>query len=238
MCQGVASPPRSDGMVWQGAGGGQALLGIILPEPRTALRMPPRTPLEFHPLTPDRWRDLETLFGSVGGCGGCWCMVWRLTTSEWKRGKGAANKAALHRIVASGAAPGVLAYADGVPVGWCAVAPREEYSYLARARVLKPIDDTPVWSVSCLFVARPFRRSGVSVQLLRAAVAFAGRHGATVVEGYPVEAKSASMPDVFAWTGVASAFLAAGFHEAARQSPTRPIMRCGTAPPDTGSGRA
>jgi len=121
--------------------------------------------------------------------------------------------------------PGVLAYAQTEPVGWCAVAPRAEYEYLARSRVLRPIDDQVVWSISCLLVARPYRRRGVSVQLLRAAVDIAGQAGAHIVEGYPVISRVGRMPDAFAWTGTLSAFRAAGFEEVGRGSASRPIMR-------------
>ena len=124
-----------------------------------------------------------------------------------------------------GSPPGVLAYVDGQPVGWCAVAPRTEYDYLARSRVLRPVDDRPVWSISCLLVAKPHRGRGVSVQLLRAAVEMAGQAGAQIVEGYPVIARTGRMPDAFAWTGTLPAFRAAGFEEVARGSPSRPIMR-------------
>ena len=150
----------------------------------------------------------------------------RLPAAQWERQKGAANRAAFRRVVDEGPPPGVLAYADGAPVGWCAVAPREVYVRLERSRSLRRIDAEPVWSISCLFVARPQRRTGVSVALLRAAVEFARGQGARIVEGYPVEPRTDSMPDVFAWTGTASAFRAAGFVEAARGSPSRPIMRC------------
>jgi len=178
----------------------------------------------FRELSPERWRDLEALFGERGACGGCWCMYWRLARSDWTAGKQGGNRRAFRRIVMSGQAPGVLAYADGEPVGWCSVAPRAAYPSLARARVLKPVDDTPVWSISCLFVARPHRRRGVSTLLLRAAAAFAQSRGARVVEGYPVDAAQ-GLPDPFVWTGLASAFRRGGFHEVARRSPTRPIMR-------------
>jgi GNAT superfamily N-acetyltransferase len=181
--------------------------------------------LDIQPATPARWPDLEALFGARGACGGCWCMVWRLPRREFEQGKGDENRAALARLVASGAQPGLLAYLGGQPIGWCAVGPRAWYPALERSRLLKPVDDTPVWSVSCLFVARPYRRRGVTTQLLRAAVAHAAQHGARMVEGYPVEPRSAEMPPVFAWTGVASAFAAAGFVEVARRSETRPIMR-------------
>ncbi|HEX9053973.1 MAG TPA: GNAT family N-acetyltransferase [Gemmatimonadales bacterium] len=180
--------------------------------------------LEIEPATADRWADVVALFGRRGACGGCWCMYWRRSAAEYERGKGRGNRDALRRLVARGATPGLLAYAGGAPVGWCAVAPREAYPRLERARVLKRIDDRPVWSVVCLFVAKKCRRRGVSVALLEAAAAFAASRGARILEGYPVEPRGA-MPDAFAWTGTAAAFRAAGFREAARGSPTRPIMR-------------
>jgi GNAT superfamily N-acetyltransferase len=152
-------------------------------------------------------------------------MWWRLTRSEFNRRKGQPNKEALKAVVESGEVPGILAYVEGKPIGWCAVAPRGCYSVLARSRVLKPIDDAPVWSVTCFFVAKEHRRNGVTVQLLRAAIEHVKRQGGKVVEGYPIEPKTNAMPAAFVWTGLASAFLQAGFVECARRSETRPIMR-------------
>ena len=103
--------------------------------------------------------------------------------------------------------------------------PRADYQALGRSRVLKPVDDAPVWSISCLFVLRRYRRQGVSVRLLRAAAEFAARRGAQMVEGYPVEPTTERVPDPFVWTGLSSAFRRAGFREVARRSRTRPIMR-------------
>lgn len=182
--------------------------------------------LTFHPATPSRWSDLEALFGERGACGGCWCMFWRLPRKEFDAGKGAANKRALKGIVASGREPGIIGYLNDEPIAWCAVAPREDYIALERSRILKPVDDQPVWSVSCLFIKKPYRRQGVSALSLRAAVAFAASHGASIVEGYPVEPSMNTIPDPFLWHGIASAFLAAGFKEVARRSNSRPIMRC------------
>ena len=181
--------------------------------------------LSFHPLTPDRWKDVEALFGPKGACAGCWCMWWRLGAPEFREGRGEGNRRALHKVVKGKLPPGVLAYAGDVAVGWCAVAPRSDYPRLERSRIFKPIDGEPVWSVSCFFVARPYRRRGVTVALLRAALAFAKSRGARIVEGYPVEPRSGSPADPDAWTGFASTFRAAGFKEAARRSPTRPMMR-------------
>lgn len=178
-------------------------------------------------MAPDRWPDLEALFGVRGACGGCWCMYWRQTHAEHAAMKGEPNRAALREIVASGRVPGIIAYAGDIPAGWCAVEPRSSYPTLDRSRILKPVDNEPVWSITCLFVAKQFRRQGLTVRLLRGAAEHAAAHGARIVEGYPVEPASPNVPPPFAWTGIASAFERAGFHEVARRSPTRPIMRRG-----------
>jgi len=119
----------------------------------------------------------------------------------------------------------MIAYAGGEPVGWIAVAPREAYPRLQSSRTLKPLDDTPVWSITCFFVAKGHRGQGVSEQLIRGAVEHARSQGARMIEGYPVVSSAGKMPDVFAWTGLPSAFLRAGFKEAARPSRSRRIMR-------------
>jgi len=181
--------------------------------------------LQFRTATSSRWPDIEKLFGERGACGGCWCMAWRLSHKDWVAGKGSGNKRALKKLVTSGNTPGVLAYYEREPIGWCAVAPRGVYSALARSRVLKPVDDESVWSISCLFVAKPYRRKGVSARLIKAAAEFAAKRGARIVEGYPVEPTMAKTPDPFVWTGLPSAFRKAGFKEIARRSRTRPIMR-------------
>ena len=183
------------------------------------------TDLEFHPVTADLWDDFETLFGERGACGGCWCMWWRLKRSDFEKQKGEGNKRAMKKIITSGEVPGLLAYIDGQPVAWCSVAPRAAFPVLDRSRILKRVDDQPVWSIVCFFVARPFRRKGIMLQFLRAVVKHAGEHGAHIVEGYPVEPKKPSTPDLFLYHGVASTFRKAGFVEVARRSETRPIMR-------------
>lgn len=180
--------------------------------------------IEVCPLTSHRWPDFEKLFGKNGACAGCWCMWWRLPHAQWQAQKGEGNRKAMRRLVKSGAKPGLLAYADGQAVGWCAVAPRTKYVRFATSRVLKPVDDQPVWSVTCFFVARAYRRRGITRQLLEAAAEFAMRQGAKILEGYPVEPKR-DQPDAFVYTGLSSAFRKAGFEEVARRSPSRPIFR-------------
>jgi GNAT superfamily N-acetyltransferase len=181
--------------------------------------------MRIEPLTLDGWGDFERLFGPRGACGGCWCMWWRLTAKEFGKRKGAGNKRAMKALVRGGDVPGLLAYDGEQPVGWCAVAPRSAYPRLGRSRILRPVDDAEVWSVVCFYVAKPWRRLGVTAALLRAATEYVKSRGGKVVEGYPVEPVKDKMPDAFAYPGLAAAFKAAGFEEVARRSPTRPIMR-------------
>jgi len=119
----------------------------------------------------------------------------------------------------------MLAYADGEPIGWCAIAPREVYPSLDRSNVLQRVDDQPVWSVTCFYIARGYRKHGVTALLLQAAIQFARQHGAKIVEGYPIDAGGEKKSTTSVFTGVASTFAQAGFVEVARRSPTRPIMR-------------
>ncbi len=178
-----------------------------------------------HPATADRWADLEAVMGPKGGSGGCWCMLWRTSPKDYDEGKAGKNRERLKTCTMSDVPPGILAYHNDKPVGWCSVAPRSELPALERSRVLKPVDATPVWSVSCFVIVKGYRRKGVSLALLHAASAFVRVQGGTVLEGYPVETSRDDYPAVYAWTGLASTFTKAGFEEVARHSTTRPIMR-------------
>lgn len=190
-------------------------------------------PVKIRPLTASRWPDFEKLMGPRGGMGGCWCMWWRLPRKRYETQKGSRNKSAMRRIVKAGPPPGVLAYAGREAVGWCALAPRQDYVALENSRVLAPPDTTdtaqPVWSVVCFYIAKSWRRKGVSTALLRGAAEFARKRGARILEGYPVDPQPGKVASMLPWayTGLPQTFQRAGFGEIARRSPTRPIMRKG-----------
>lgn len=167
---------------------------------------------------------MQKLFGPNGACAGCWCMWWRLPRRDWIAGKGDRNKRALRKLMRSGTVPGIIAYAKGEPVGWVALAPRGEYPRLAASRTLKPIDARAVWSVTCFFVARPYRGRGLMTRLIETAAAFARKRGATLLEGYPTNPKGKTS-DVFLYTGTGGAFSRAGFAVAARPSKAARIVR-------------
>ncbi|MBN2366579.1 MAG: GNAT family N-acetyltransferase [Calditrichaeota bacterium] len=152
-------------------------------------------------------------------------MWWRLKRSEYNKQKGFGNKKSMRNLVESGKVPGLMAYLNDEPVGWISVGPRTDYSALERSRILKPVDDQPVWSIVCIFIHKKYRGMGLSIRLIEYAVEFARQNGVRIVEGYPVEPKNSRIPEVFAYTGLASSFRQAGFKEVARRSETRPIMR-------------
>ncbi|HEX5170390.1 MAG TPA: GNAT family N-acetyltransferase [Cyclobacteriaceae bacterium] len=179
----------------------------------------------FKPLTTETWKAFEKLFGPRGACAGCWCMTWRLNRSDFDTGKGQGNKNAIRKLVEKAEPIGVLAFHRDEAIGWCAVAPREKYIRLQKSRALKPVDDQAVWSISCFYVAKSFRRQGLNVKLIKEAMKFAAENGAGIIEAYPIEPKEKNYPDVFAWTGFVSPFISAGFEEVERHIPTRPILR-------------
>ena len=189
------------------------------------LKIKVKSKFNFYPVTKENWKDFEKLFGEKGACAGCWCMYWRMKRKDYDNFRGAGTKKKMKSLVNSETVPGILAYDDDKPVGWCSVAPREDFPVLENSRVLQRIDDKPVWSVVCFFINKDYRKKGLSVELLSAAKSFVKNNKGKIIEGYPVEPKSGKTADVFAWTGLASAFRRAGFKEILRRSETRPIMR-------------
>ena len=139
-------------------------------------------------------------------------MFWKLRGKAFEEVRGYETRQMHKSIVDSGTITGLLAYLHGEVVGWVAVEPHSAYPKLEHSRVLKTLDDQAVWSVTCFFVAKKFRRKGITVELLKAAVEHVNRQGGRIVEGYPVDAKK-DMPAPFIYTGTASAFHQAGFQE-------------------------
>jgi GNAT superfamily N-acetyltransferase len=179
--------------------------------------------LTIRPLTPDLWPALEDLFGKSGASSGCWCMYWRIGSDYYKRPR-EKNKVAFRSIVKRGPPPGLLAFDGDLAVGWCQLTPRGALAWLNRARLLKPVDDVPVWSLSCFYVRRGYRNRGVTSALIAAAVIAAKRAKAPALEAYPVDTDARKSSTNF-FTGTASTFTRAGFKTVASRVPSRPIMR-------------
>ena len=177
--------------------------------------------LIIRPLTPDLWPALEDLFGENGACNGCWCMYGRIGSAYRKRPR-EDNKAAFREVVERGPPPGLLALDGDMAVGWCQLTPRDAVPWLDRTWRLKRVDDLPVWSLSCFYVRKGYRRKGVTSALIAAALKAAKRAKAPALEAYPLDA---DLSPSASGTGFVSTFERAGFETVARRVAPRPIMR-------------
>jgi hypothetical protein len=182
--------------------------------------------MEIHPLTPGRWTDFEELFGPRGAYGGCWCMWWRTTRKEFEECQGDKNRQAMKELVEAGHVPGLIGYVEDQPAAWCALGPRDDFSSINRSRVLKKLDDTPVWSLPCLFVGKGFRGQNLAEGMIRGAVEYVRKQGGRMIEAYPTVPRKGKLPPVSSFMGFPDVFARVGFVECARPSEARMIMRC------------
>lgn len=176
--------------------------------------------LEFHPVSKERWNDLETFFHGQGNANYCWCMYWRLKSTEFKQLSSEERQEKMKALVQANTPVGILGYRQGEPVGWCSIAPRETYAHLESSTTLTRIDDLPTWSVACFVVDPGMRGKGLPTALLRAGIDYAASKGATVIEGYPV-----GRDDPYRFMGSQEAFAQMGFREAAVAKNGRRIVR-------------
>jgi GNAT superfamily N-acetyltransferase len=152
-------------------------------------------------------------------------MYWRLRSSENAANSAAHNKRAMKKIVSSNGPPGLLAYLDGEPAGWCSIEPREKFARIENSRTLKRVDDKQgVWSLNCFVIARQHRRRGLMTALLDAAIEHAKQGGARIVEAYPIE-PGGDLKGYHGFTGIASTFRRRGFREVAQPREGQLMMR-------------
>jgi len=181
-----------------------------------------------HPLTPDRFGDLEALFATGSEPRGCWCLYWRQTAKEWDACDAEGRHDAFRARVEAGPPPGLLAYRDGEAIGWVQVTPRADVPRFNRARSAKPspadADLGTVWAVSCFYLRKDARGQGLMTTLARHACAFAARHGAQAVEAAPI---APHQPLIWGegFVGLRSALERAGFAQVEQRTKLRSLMR-------------
>jgi len=152
-------------------------------------------------------------------------MWWRIARSEFEQEQGAGNRKAIQKLARKGPAPGLLLYEGDNPIGWVSVAPRDQYSSLERSRVLKRIDDEPVWSIVCFFVAKPHRHEDVIRELVDSAIEYVKKEGGKIIEAYPTRPRGKELPPISSFMGVPSVFEDAGFVKCKQPSEAKVIMR-------------
>ncbi|WP_446665948.1 N-acetyltransferase family protein [Flexivirga sp. B27] len=179
--------------------------------------------------------DLVTVLGAHGSAAECQCQRYRL-----ERGESFANtpvEARAERLLDQAAcgdsrAPrssGLIAFLDDEPVGWCAVAPRAEYSGLVRNSNQtawrgrqEDRSDPAVWAVTCVFTRVGYRGRGVATALAAATPDFARAGGARRVEAYPITVADARWGEEH--PGPLGIYLEAGFTVIHRPSKRRAVV--------------
>jgi GNAT superfamily N-acetyltransferase len=198
---------------------------VVTEDPQTSnLRIVPAGEAPF--------ADVEAVFGTRGDPAHCWCQWYKIPGSDWRSvGDEALRDRLEAQLAASDSGPGLLAYDGDTPVGWCAVEPRPNLVRIPRSRIIASgtrhpdFDDPSIWAVTCFVIPRAHRRKGVAGALAEAAVGYARKHGARVIEGYAIDTTvrtKAPAADLF--HGTVTMFANAGFGEVARPKADRVIM--------------
>jgi GNAT superfamily N-acetyltransferase len=146
-------------------------------------------------------------------------MAWRPLPGDRAKASNAVRKNSMKRIVNAGTPVGIMAYEGETPVGWCSIAPRATHTPLGGEEY-EGVAEGKVWSLVCFFVPRARRGQGLGRQLLAAALKTARKHGARVVEAYPVDPDSPS----YRFMGFVANFEQAGFTETGRAGKRRHVM--------------
>jgi GNAT superfamily N-acetyltransferase len=189
--------------------------------------------VQVAPADRDSWPALVAVLGQPGEPSHCWCQFHRCQGDEWPGRTSEVNRAAMRELVEASAEPGLVAYADEQPVGWCSLGPLAQFGRMASSPFIAGVRPAGQhldgrWAVTCFVVASEARGSGVAAQLLDGAVVHAGEAGAAAVEGYPVDLAT-SPPEAAErlYSGSLSTFLNRGFTEVARLGPHNALVELG-----------
>lgn len=168
--------------------------------------------IEVHPATDDRFDDVALILAPKNpDAPACWCLSYRISNQEQRALTGRERPARLRRYAEEGQPPGVIAYVDDEPAGWCSVGPRSSHHRLMHSRTIPTVDDVPVWSVICMVIRPAFRRQGLARHLLHGAIDYARAQGAPALEAYPIDPEGGRISSAFAYVGTTELFESVGF---------------------------
>jgi GNAT superfamily N-acetyltransferase len=187
--------------------------------PARAAATEPPVKLTFKPVTRSTRDDFIEVFAGRGGPKHCWCMLWRTNRDEIKDTKGPARKGQILSRVDAGTPIGLVGYAGGAPVAWVSVAPKPTFTGNLGGPDSVPEDK--VWSLTCMYMRTALRGEGAGHQLIEAAIRYAEKRGAKVLEAYPVDPESPS----YRHMGFIPAFEAAGFREVGTAGTRRHVLQ-------------
>ena len=177
--------------------------------------------LAVHRLDDARRADFYRVHGAECGADWCRCVAWWVPTWEgWGERTAQENLALREELFDRGEHDGYLLYADGEPVGWCQVGPRDRLAKLVGQMALEP--DPEVWAVTCFVVAPRLRRRGLAARLLDGVLADLRARGVRCVEAYPKRGADLDAGEL--WTGPEGLYARKGFREV-RDAAPRPVLR-------------
>ena len=182
--------------------------------------------LTVHPLTPNRWTDLETLFQGASATRNCWCMWWRVAGNAWRDTTKTSRKEAF-RAAVERAPPGLVGYDGGRPVSWVHITPRADVPRSNNGRMSKTNDDyefDDTWALSCFYTAPSHRKQGFMAAMARAACYHAQSRGAFWVEAAPIR-PTPKLQRSDGFFGIVPALAKAGFQAVEERGPNRILMR-------------
>lgn len=191
-------------------------------------RLPAIGQIEIYDVTPDRLADYEAFFDhdafrDYPAWQSCYCMETHRTQSdeEWAARTADENRRDMSAMISAGKVTGLLAYADGKPVGWCNYGETTGLNGVMRKFGLSPADHEGVGSVACFVIAAPYRGHGVASRLLDSAIERLRQRGIRQVEAYPRRSEDSAHSN---YRGPLSMFLRAGF-EPFRETQRNLIVR-------------
>ena len=162
------------------------------------------------PATAGRFHDVAAVLG-CDPTAPCCCQYWRMSSGDYSRSSLDSRRTLLEAQTHGTPPPGMLAYVDGEPAGWCGFGVRQNMGRLIRSRTIPAVDDLPVWSIVCFTVRVGYRRRGLARMLLEGLVPYALEHGAPALEAYPVDTSGARIHGTAAYVGTMGMFEDAGF---------------------------
>ena len=170
------------------------------------------THFSVKPLDQNTWTDFARLVERHTGIwGGCWCMSFH--PEGVGHGKTAAqNRSEKECRVREGRAHAALVFDGATCVGWCQFGPPDELPRIKLKRAyLEGVTVLPDWRITCFFVDKEYRGTGVAPVALQGALKEIARLGGGTVESYPEDVEGRSVPGSFLYNGTVAMFERLGF---------------------------
>lgn len=183
--------------------------------------------ISYQRLTPLLWNDFETLFlRDKGTHASCFCVYNRITMGEYIQSTVEWRRAKSKEWVLSGQATGVLLYEESIPIAWCQYGKASEFGAFDRRKdyiaLNLPDHLRPTWRITCLFVSKEHRKTGLSGQALDAALVEIAKAGGGVVEVFVLKNPKREKIE---FTGSVEMYQRRGFSYVAPIGTTTHLMR-------------